>query len=282
MCDANACIGLSDRGQDVLVDLARPYHFAIQCMTRSGKSNLMYCLLAEAARHPHVVVGGCDPTGILLKPFRTSTHEQFRFLGGPDLEGAATALGALTAEMDRRIGVLLSQESDNLTRFSVETPLILIVMEEYPGLLASAEALDAAEGARGAARLAPAIARDVQRLVQESAKVGMRVLVLAQRAEASVLGSAVRSNLAMRITLRVDNADSVRMLHPHASPSLVKQVGLFEPGQAILDGPSLPLTAFRADVLPYASYLRVVHERLADSARSRDNRQEGCENVGSN
>ena len=111
----------------------------------------------------------------------------------------------------------------------------------------------------------PAIQRNVRRLVQEGAKVGVRLVLIAQRMDASIVGGAERSNLGCRITLRVDNGDAVKMLHPQAPPEVVEAISRFSKGRGIVDLPGEPLTVMQSDLMDYAGYVRAVRQgaRLA-------------------
>lgn len=239
----------------MFLNLRDAWHYGIQGMSRSGKSVLVYGVLAQVAAMPEVVVAGLDPTGVLLGPWTAAPGRDWRATGTGDIPAAAAAVGRIVAEMDRRIASLPDRDLDKLTRFTPAEPILLTVLEEYPGLLAAAEADDEAEGRRSAGRLAPRIRRDVRRLIQEGAKVGVRVVMLAQRMDASIVGGAERSNIGTRVTLRVDNGDAVRMLHPSAPPELVDVMGLARPGQGVVDLPGEPLRRFKADVIDYGGYL---------------------------
>ncbi len=160
--------------------------------------------------------------------------------------------------MDQRLAELLQSRSDNLATFTTECPLLLVVAEEYPGLLALTQADDDAEGRRGGARLEPQIKRAVKRLIQEGAKVGIRVFVMLQRADAATLGGTERSNLAARASFRVDNGDAVRMLHESADTLTLEALKTSAPGVGIIEHPGLPLTRFRADWLDYERYLAAI------------------------
>jgi S-DNA-T family DNA segregation ATPase FtsK/SpoIIIE len=169
-------------------------------------------------------------------------------------------MDAVVREMDGRIVGLLASDRDKLDDFTADLPLLVVVMEEYPGLLGAAEAQDAAEGRKPAERLASRLQRNVRRLIQEGAKVGVRVILVAQRMDAATVGGAERSNLGARFTLRVDNADAVKMLHPNASLEQIATVSGFDPGTGLVEMPGIPLQRFKADYLDYGNYSRVVRE----------------------
>lgn len=249
-------VGTNARGQRVSIDLFEPSHLAIQGATRSGKSVFLYGLLGRLADREDVAVAGFDPSGILLSPWKGHPGGELLALGTGDLENHAAVAAGLVAMMDARISQLSDPARgvfrDKLENFSRGTPLIVVVLEEYPGLLSALEGLDKAR--QPAERLAPVFRSNIRRLIQEGAKVGFRVVMIAQRFDASIMGGAERSNLSTRVTFRVDNADAVKMLHHDALPELVEQIKRFSPGMAFLETPARAAQIFRSDLATYEAY----------------------------
>lgn len=101
------------------------------------------------------------------------------------------------------------------------------------------------------------------RLVKEGAKVGICVLVLAQRMSADALATDDRSNLGMRITLRVDNADAVVMLHDGINRAGIDAVRQFAPGVGLVEAPGEPLRRVRFHYTDHATYRQRVAAGLA-------------------
>ena len=253
-------LGRVEAGSTLSLDLGRPWHWAVQGGTRSGKSVLLYRLLAGVAGWPAVVVGGLDPSQLLLAPWRNTSHPEWRAMGAVDLTSSVTALESVVAEMDCRITNLVAAEADQLNDFTPEQPLILFVCEEFPGLLAAAEAQDQAEGRKVGDRLAPRLQRGLGRLIREGAKVGIRVLLVAQRADAAIIGGSERSNLAVRVTMKVDNLDAVAMLHPTANQEHVAIMRNFAPGVGWVETPELAMTRFRTEHIAYSVYVNAIKE----------------------
>lgn len=252
-------VGRTSEGADFALDLlGNPYHLALQGQTRSGKSVALYAILAQSVpsvQAGHVVIGGCDPPGLLLAPWSDYAGAEFRATGTGDLEAHVAALEAAVAEMDRRIAQMLSDGVDKLTP-SAATPALFFVLEEFPGLLAALRSADAA--LKPAERRLPRVKAAVQRLQMEGAKAAIRVLEVAQRFDAEIIGGAERSNIACRVTLRVDNGDAVRMLHPSATPEQIEQITRFESGYAFVDLPAQPGQVVRFDYVTYADYRKQV------------------------
>ncbi|AZU00003.1 hypothetical protein CXR29_04165 [Brevibacterium linens] len=149
--------------------------------------------------------------------------------------------------------------------FSAELPCMVVVLEEWPGIIRAAAAEDVTKERKSAERVGPKIEAGVARLLAEGAKSGVRVLLLGQRLSAKSLDTDSRSNFGVRHTLRVDNADAVGMLHDHAS-EWAPIVAAFEPGQGLIERPGMGQRRYRADFTSYDTYLRRVKESVAEHA----------------
>ncbi|MGL5857878.1 MAG: FtsK/SpoIIIE domain-containing protein [Angustibacter sp.] len=252
-------VGRAEDGHPVAIDPVAAWHVAVQGATRSGKSALCYGLLGSLAHRPDVLICGVDPSGILLGPHQGGRGAGWIATGTADPAAAVAALDGVVAEMDARIEVLHAAGLDALTAFTAARPVLVVVLEEYPGALAAARAWDEAYGRGPGDRCAPWIERAVGRLVKEGAKVGVRLLVLAQRMSANAVDTDDRSNFGTRITLRVDNADAVRMLHDGVDAAGVRQVRQFAPGLGLIETPGQPLRRWRADHTTYRQYRDRVH-----------------------
>ena len=259
--------GLTEDGAEVVLDLAEPWHLAGQGQSRSGKSVFAHLLLSAVASHSDVRVFGVDPSGILLAPFEHSPHARIA-LGTKDMPRAVEVLTEAVAYMDDLIEGLGKQGVDK-----TEDVLAVVVVEEVPGLLAAAEADDAAAARKPAERLAPRIRLLVARLLAESAKAGVRCVFLAQRFDASLLSGAARSNIGTRITFRTDNTDAVAMLHERQAKdsAIVERIVGLPPGAAFLETVGRAPVFFKADFMSYAEYKAHVAGAIeADAAPGAD------------
>lgn len=257
--------GRAQDGTDVAVSVFQPWHMAIQGATRSGKSALCYGLLGGLASRSDVLVCGLDPSGILLAPFAPGRGREWIATGTADMSAHAHALAGVVAEMDRRIRSLASQGRDKIEDFTPGLPVLLVVLEEYPGLLSAARSDDEANGRGTGEKIAPRIERSVGRLTKEGAKVGVVLLVLAQRMSAKAIDTDDRSNFGLRVTLRVDNGDAVSMLHDGVDRALIEQVRQFPPGMGLIEAPGRPLSRWRSDFTTYEEYLSRVREGITDT-----------------
>lgn len=255
-------LGRCEDGTELTWDPVTDAHGALQGMTRSGKSALSYTLLGALAARPDVVVCGVDPSGILLDPFEHGRGAAWIACGTADFTRAAAALTGVVAEMDRRIADLKAAGLDKLEHFTASRPVLVVVLEEWPGTQSACQAEDKATGRTGADAVLPVIERAAGRLIKEGAKVGVRVFVIAQRMSATAISTDDRANLSLRITLRVDNGDAIRMLHDGAD-SIAREVREFAPGCALAESTGTSLQRARMDFTSFALYRRRVATGLA-------------------
>lgn len=246
-------IGADESGMAVLLTLPETAHFIVQGATRSGKSTALYGLLAQLAHAPDAAVTGSDPSGLLLAPWarRSTTGAPIAapVLGTADPAAHVAMLETLIVEMDRRVSTL-PPGSDSVT-VNRACPVVVVVLEEYPGLLRLLDAVDA----KGLGRRARAA---VSRLLAEGAKAGIRVVIVAQRADAAIIGGYERGQASHRLSFRVDTADAVKMLHPDVSADVVAEHANAVPGIALLSAPGRPLTRLRCPHVPYRQYVALV------------------------
>ena len=261
--DGSVTVGRAEDDTQVTVNVFQPWHIAVQGATRSGKSAFCYGLLGAYASHPAVLVCGLDPSGILLGPFMPGRGGAWIATGTDDLQAHAQAITGVVIEMDRRIKYLTQQGLDKLEHFTPAMPVLMVVEEEYPGLLSAARTDDDANGRGPGEKIAPVIERAVGRLTKEGAKVGVVQLTLAQRMSAKAIDTDDRSNYGHRLTLRVDNGDAVTMLHDGVNRAMVEHVRQFPPGMGLIEAPGRPLVRWRSDFTTYSQYLARVQAGIA-------------------
>lgn len=246
-------LGRDDAGRAIRLDWRGGAHTAIQGVTRSGKSVLCYGVLAQLAAIPEVLIAGIDPTALLLRVFADTRHAKYQALGLADHNAHEQVLEDLVAVMDRRIAEL-PIDRDTI-EIGINQPALVVVLEEYPGELRAIDAIDKDRGKR--------IRAMVGRLLAEGAKVGVRVIMLAQRAEAAVIGSFERAMCSTRISFRCDSRGSVELLHPGADPAIADAHTRALPGVGLITSPGHELRRFKAVYLgAYREYAQAV--RRAD------------------
>ncbi|MBP2437244.1 FtsK/SpoIIIE domain-containing protein [Microbacterium amylolyticum] len=229
-------------------------HTVLAGRTRSGKSVAAYRMLSDAVQIPWVRLCGIDPTGVLLGPASEGKDSDFALGTSPEkIAHAVEVLQSVERLMDSRIARLMRLGIDQLPPHVYEDPrvgAVVCVLEEYAGLVTAAGKKQADE-----------IRRVVGRLLREGSKAAIHVMTILQRPEAAVLHD--RAQYARAIVMAVENADSVKMLLPNATPEQTKQLIEAHPGRGFLAEAGVPLRFFRSDYVTYPQYATIVREASA-------------------
>lgn len=250
-------IGRTETGEDLAVSLVDSGHIAVQGATRLGKSSWCYATLAQLADCRDVEVVGSDASGLLLKPWASRPGARVA-LGLADVERHAAVLDELVADMDQRLATLPAG-ADQITASEGE-PLVLVVLEEFSGLIRAARS-------SGVSKLHERIQRAVGRLVSEGHKVAFRALVVSQRLDADLFGGgSPRAQFGLRVSLGCD-ADALKMVHGDVSPERAAAHATALPGIALVSGFGLPLLRVRGPYLAgkYRQYTEIVGSRGVSS-----------------
>ncbi|MFR9803202.1 hypothetical protein ACL02T_12990 [Pseudonocardia sp. RS010] len=243
--DAPIVIARDEDGNRVAEAVSRTGHIVVQGSTGSGKSAWLYAFLSQLSDRNRagfpLTIGGIDPSGILLRPFESGS-----LLGLKDPDAIERFLSEAVAKMDNRVASI--PHDKDVLDITPEFPLLFLVLEEYPGLLRWLDALDAKQAKRVRALVA--------RLLSEGRKAGFRLVLVAQRAEAGIIGANERAQCSLRLSFRVDNLDAVRLLHTDADTETAARHSSEVPGVALLSAPGRPLSRVRGPwVGGYAEYV---------------------------
>lgn len=223
-------------------------HLIVQGATGSGKSVFTYGLLSQLVGIAEVLIGMSDPTGLLTRPFVGTVHSEWHVSSPADVDAHIALLQRLVDMMGDRIRHLPPRRDQ--VEISEGCPLVFVVLEEYPGLIRMATRVDAANGKRSGGKVEQ-IKVLVGRLAAESRKAGMRLVILAQRAEASILDSYTRGQMTVKLSFRVDSATSVEMLHPTGRDE-AEEHATSPSGVALLSGPGVKLKRIKTPWLGVA------------------------------
>lgn len=241
-------IGRGEDGDELRVDPLDLPHMIVQGQTRSGKSMWLYALLVQLLADPRVEVAGVDPSGITLRPFTGTHHAARQAVGLADLDAVEGVLAGLVADLDDRLAAMPADR--DILPVGGRWPLRVVVLEEWPALL---RALDIADP-KGGKRVRALVAR----LLAESHKVGHRVVIAAQRAEATIVGGAERAQCAGRLSFRVDGLDSIKLLHADADDLAAGHTSA-PPGIALATWPGRRLSRVRGPYLgDYSTYAAAI------------------------
>jgi S-DNA-T family DNA segregation ATPase FtsK/SpoIIIE len=242
-------LGMDESALPVFLELGSAAHLIVQGTTGSGKSVGLYSLLGQLAEAPDVRVTGSDPTGLLLRPWAGRWSDApAPVLGTGDPMAHLLMLESLVREMDKRVAAI-SPGRDSVD-LGADLPVIVCVLEEYPGLLRVVDGIDP--------KLGKSVRTLVGRLLAEARKAGIRLVIVAQRADAGIIGGYERAQASHRISYRVDSMDAVRMLHPDALSEDAAQHASAPPGVALASVPGQSLLRLRSPRLDYAQYWRQV------------------------
>jgi hypothetical protein len=227
-------LGRTEDGVTLGHAVTDPAHLAVQGMNGSGKSVFTYGLLAQLAAAPDVLVAGSDITGLLLgRAWDGTIHRAHQATGTADIAAHAVLLEDLVAEMDRRLATVPPRRDKIMP--SPACPTMLVPLEEFPGLLRAADGLPRPKRGEGVP-VGDRIRAAVLRLLSEGRKAAFRVLMLAQRFEATAVGGGyARDQFALRLSFRVP-ADSLEMLHGTDARALGQEHANADPGVAYLSG----------------------------------------------
>lgn len=240
--------GLLESGQPLRDSLLHCGHLAAQGQTRSGKTRWAYGLLGQLAGASDIVIDGIDPTGKLLGPWED--HPQGGHLTtDPSYPAMEQVSKALVAEMRDRIASI-PRDQDVLT-VSPQYPLRLVVLEEWANVMTMAAT---AQGKRDGTDTE--LAKNTQQLIAECHKVGIRVLVLAQRMEAKILGGFNRNNFSYRFSFRTASKAGLELLHEGMDDLTARRHVAESSGIALCQAPGRTLTRMRGpEITSYADYV---------------------------
>jgi S-DNA-T family DNA segregation ATPase FtsK/SpoIIIE len=190
-------IGVNIDGKLIKVDLRNPdtCHFLVGGMTGSGKSvwlQSFYLSLALAHSPDMFQAIICDPKRVSFPMMRESAHLRMPIIY--DAEKAEPVLADLINIMEYRYGLLEQSNCQDIAEYSKKTgnsePTILFICDEF------ADLLDAAEDRKGCES-------KLVRLAQKARAAGINLCLGTQRPDKDVVTPRLRSNLVVRIALRV-------------------------------------------------------------------------------
>ena len=240
-------------------------HLLMQGVSRFGKSSLMYLMLSWMARMRDVQVWGFDHTSMVLGPLEGLPGKRATT---DDVVDHMRLMDDLLDLLKQRISQLVAMELDSFEDIADPTtmPIVVVVCEEFPGLVQKFVDHDRITGVKAADRLAPRLEAGIGRLTAEGGKVGIKVVLLSQRFLIGTgLTSTTRSNCNVRMTFLTDAA-GVELVLPDADPATIERVTKFGKGRAMITMDRVPSFELQADYLGgYSKYIEQV--KLAKALR---------------
>jgi hypothetical protein len=194
-------VGMDEEGQKVEINLADSAHMLIAGATRSGKSVCTYSLLT------HVLTMGdrvrllvADPNDTTIAPFEhlvswstSETHPT------PVTE----MLQWVRREMDRRKPILREMKTDKVSIFTAELPMLVICIDEAANYMRHSDANAAKE-----------LITELLAVASQGAKYGVRLVLITQRPDSTILPTPIRSQLSARISFRLEDKETATMTFP--------------------------------------------------------------------
>ena len=203
-------LGRTPEGKDIIKDMSELPHLLVGGSTGSGKTVFLFTMLAALLKtHPTA-----DELQIVLS---SSGLEDFiHFEGIPQLVGGkvisdaeeATELikSVVFTEFERREKILTDARVANIAQYNQKcTPKLapmVVVIDEFADLADQLETKKEKE----------AFFTPVKRIAQIGRKRGIHLVLCTQRPAATLVPSNIKSQLSGRLALRVNDANSSRMI----------------------------------------------------------------------
>jgi S-DNA-T family DNA segregation ATPase FtsK/SpoIIIE len=192
-------IGIGIEGDVLTADFSDPNtcHALVAGTSGSGKSEFLKCLVASlVGKHPP---GALRLSIVDPKVLTFGALKGCRYLDGPIISGldrAITCLEGAVTEMERRFSVLAREGFESLAQRGArdDLPFRVIIFDEFADLILGEKAeRDRFENL-------------VARLAQKGRAAGIHLVLATQRPDSKVVTGLLKSNLPLRICLRVVNA----------------------------------------------------------------------------
>jgi hypothetical protein len=185
----------------VTYDIAKNAHLLIAGATRSGKSVCTYSLIVHVLRmgdSAQLLIA--DPNDTTMAPFE---HLVSWATNSIHPEQPTEMLQWVRGEMERRRPILRQMRRDKIEVFTPELPMIVVIVDEAANYMRHADKNAAA-----------AFIDELMAVVAQGAKFGVRLVLITQRPDATILPTSVRSQLSARISFRLEDTQTATMVFP--------------------------------------------------------------------
>jgi S-DNA-T family DNA segregation ATPase FtsK/SpoIIIE len=210
-------VGVDVEGETIVADLSdsNTCHVLVAGTTGSGKSEWLKTLVASLAlryRPEQIRFGLVDPKILTFGGAKDS-----RYLWKPiatDIEAALEILAAAAAEMDNRYRILAEDGhvslSERIQSGRVDLPFVILVFDEFADLILTG---------RNEKKL---FEETVARIAGKGRAAGIHLVLATQRPDRTVVTGLIKSNLPMKVCLRVSNpTNSIVVLGEAGAESLL-------------------------------------------------------------
>lgn len=195
-------IGRDATGKDLVYDIAKNAHLLIAGATRSGKSVSTYSLITHLLRMGDSVrLLVCDPNDTTIAPF----EEKVSWSTNESHPGKPTEMlkWVRSDVMEARRPTLRSMRRDKFDDFTRENPMYVVIIDEAANYMRHSDGKAAAE-----------FNNELMAVVAQGAKFGVRIVLITQRPDSTILPTSVRAQLSARISFRLEDLQTANMVFP--------------------------------------------------------------------
>lgn len=225
-------IGRDTEGEGISYSFPDNAHAIIAGATRSGKSVCTYSAIVHLLRMGNSVrVLVCDPNDTTIAPFvskvswsTSDTHPE---------KPTEMLKWLRTHVIDARKPLLRDLRADKITEFTAEVPLYVVIIDEAANYMRHSDKTASA-----------AFINELMAVVAQGAKFGIRLMLITQRPDATILPTPVRSQLSARISFRLEDKETAKMVFPDIEDS--SQFLTFAPGVGMFRGTAAQPRVFRS------------------------------------
>lgn len=198
----NLMVGIDNRGQKILCNLAKAPHILVAGTTGSGKSMFLHsCILSLLTAHPtDIDIIGIDPKGNEFLPY--SGLKNFTFI--KNTVGAIRTLKELCDEMDTRYDTLARANCRDIDEYNklYNMRRKVCIVDELADLMLTA----------GTTKGNNQVETYIVRLAQKARACGIHLILATQRPSADVVTGLIKTNIPTRICFAVKSQIDSRII----------------------------------------------------------------------
>ena len=208
--------GISPQGEPVCVDFCKTRHVLAAGTTGSGKSVFIHSMLRQLIqKYPPSALRLVliDPKGTEFEFYKHAKN----VIGNihSDAEQASKALDDVIGIMDERNKLFASRGCRDISRFNSKfpnekMPLILVVIDEFADIILTDEF---------------GFELKVKRIAAKARSAGIYLFLATQRPDSNVVTGVIKSNIPVRICLKVTSAGNSRIILGQAGGEVLKGSG---------------------------------------------------------
>lgn len=239
-------------GEGFGLDLRFITNVIITGRSGSGKSSLLYLLIANCVLNPAVRVVGVDRVGTL---FGGLPDDELRVVGD-NPAAVMSCLEGIKSLMDARSRELAGGGCDAIREFTPDNPLIVVVVDEFAGVLHRLGIDDVAAN-RPAVKRYEAHARVIlSLLMSEGRKAGITTVLASQIPNKTVFSDGIRENAGCIVSFS-NEVGAIKITLPDIPPEFLTRLTSAESGVCVLSAGGV-MSLLKIDFLDYSIYSKLV------------------------